>query len=80
MMSAQKKVDSITQGLELEHVPKAEPSEEIDIDLGDPEVQKAAIFIQAGFRGLKGRKKPQPPKIQLQQPSALPESKNKKVL
>lgn len=80
MTSTQKKVDSITQGSELEPVPKAEPSEEIDIDLGDPEVQKAAVLIQAGFRGLKGRRKPQPPKIQPHQQCALPEYNNKKVL
>jgi len=30
--------------------------EEVDIDLGDPEVQKAAVFIQSGFKGLKQRK------------------------
>jgi len=30
--------------------------DEVDIDLGDPEVQKAAVFIQTGFKGFKQRK------------------------
>jgi len=30
--------------------------DEVDIDLGDPEVQKAAVFIQSGFKGFKQRK------------------------
>ena len=30
--------------------------EEVDIDLADPEVQKAAVFIQSGFKGFKQRK------------------------
>jgi len=30
--------------------------EEVDIDLGDPEVQKAAVFMQSGFKGFKQRK------------------------
>lgn len=41
--------------------PDAKETEEIDIDLGDPEVQKAAAFIQSGFRGLKARRKPPTP-------------------
>lgn len=32
-----------------------EPEEVIDIDLDDPEVGKAALKIQAGFRGHKAR-------------------------
>jgi len=30
--------------------------DEVDIDLGDPEVQKAAVFIQSSFKGFKQRK------------------------
>ena len=30
-------------------------TEEIDIDLEDPGVAKAAVLLQAGFRGLKAR-------------------------
>lgn len=41
--------------------PGGQETEEIDIDLGDPEVQKAAAFIQSGFRGFKSRRKPPPP-------------------
>lgn len=33
----------------------AEKTEEIDIDLNDPEVEKAATKIQAGFKGFKTR-------------------------
>lgn len=36
-----------------------EKEEDIDIDLTDPEVEKAATKIQAGFRGHKTRKEMQ---------------------
>lgn len=32
-----------------------EEEEEVDIDLEDPEVEKAALKIQAGFRGMRTR-------------------------
>ncbi|XP_046543962.1 abnormal spindle-like microcephaly-associated protein homolog isoform X8 [Haliotis rubra] len=38
---------------------KAEEEEEVDIDLNDPDVEKAAIKIQAGFKGFKARKEVQ---------------------
>ncbi|XP_067676888.1 triadin-like isoform X1 [Haliotis asinina] len=38
---------------------KTEEEEEVDIDLNDPDVEKAAIKIQAGFKGFKARKEVQ---------------------
>lgn len=35
----------------------AAEEEEVDIDLTDPEVEKAAVKIQASFKGLMSRKK-----------------------
>jgi hypothetical protein len=35
---------------------KVEETEEIDIDLNDPDVEKAAIKIQASFKGFQSRK------------------------
>ena len=49
--------------------PSGQETEEIDIDLGDPEVQKAAAFIQSGFRGFKSRRKPPPPASSSSQPA-----------
>ncbi|XP_076112229.1 uncharacterized protein LOC143080326 isoform X4 [Mytilus galloprovincialis] len=43
-----------------EKVPeKKEEEEEVDIDLNDPDVEKAAIKIQAGFKGFQTRKEMQ---------------------
>lgn len=36
-----------------------EEEEVVDIDLADPEVEKAAVLIQGGFKGFKARKKQQ---------------------
>lgn len=48
-----------TTTLETEQInPETNPSgEEIDIDLTDPEVEKAAEAIQAKFRGFQMKKK-----------------------
>ena len=38
-----------------EEAPKKEEEEEVDIDLTDPDVENAALKIQAGFKGMKAR-------------------------
>ena len=43
--------------------PETQEEEEIDIDLNDPEVEKAAEKIQAGFKGFKARKEVQALKV-----------------
>ena len=51
MTTFKKKVESVE--------PAAQEEEEIDIDLDDPDVGKAAVKIQAGFRGLQARRQVQ---------------------
>ena len=43
--------------------PPPPQEEEIDIDLTDPEVQKAAAMIRGKFKGFKLKKKPAPIKV-----------------
>lgn len=49
-----------------ETAPKAEEEEEIDIDLNDPEVNAAALKIQAGFKGHKTRRQVKELKVRSQ--------------
>ncbi|XP_076112232.1 uncharacterized protein LOC143080326 isoform X7 [Mytilus galloprovincialis] len=55
-----KEMQSKTDVKSEEKVPeKKEEEEEVDIDLNDPDVEKAAIKIQAGFKGFQTRKEMQ---------------------
>ncbi|XP_071173444.1 triadin-like isoform X8 [Mytilus edulis] len=56
-----KEMQSKTDVKSEEKVPekKEEEEEEVDIDLNDPDVEKAAIKIQAGFKGFQTRKEMQ---------------------
>ncbi|XP_052060997.1 glutamic acid-rich protein-like isoform X6 [Mytilus californianus] len=56
-----KEMQSKTDVQSEEKVPekKEEEEEEVDIDLNDPDVEKAAIKIQAGFKGFQTRKEMQ---------------------
>lgn len=54
-----KKSDTAKSSVTKESSPVAEQESEevIDIDLNDPEVEKAALKIQAGFKGFRKAKK-----------------------
>lgn len=41
------------------------PNDEIDIDLDDADVEKAAVKIQAGFKGMKARQEVRVMKVRL---------------
>ena len=46
----------VSMPVQLSDTKHKAPEEEVDIDLTDPEVEKAANKIQAGFRDFKARK------------------------
>lgn len=48
--------DHLMNVAQIQNAPKKAEAEEIDIDFTDPEVADAATKIQAGFRGMQGRK------------------------
>lgn len=45
--------------------PTAAEIEEVDIDLEDPDVEKAAVKIQAGFKGMKARQQVREMKVSI---------------
>ena len=51
------------QASQTEVTPPQKEEEEVDIDLTDPDVENAAIKIQAGFKGYKTRKEVQEKKV-----------------
>ena len=58
----------MTEAAQEENKPETEEpkqEEEVDIDLNDPEVDKAASKIQAGFRGHQARKQVKAMKVGL---------------
>ncbi|XP_052805345.1 uncharacterized protein LOC128234843 isoform X4 [Mya arenaria] len=52
---------------------KQEEEEEVDIDLNDPDVEKAAVKIQAGFKGFKARQEIKEMKEKAPEPAPSPE-------
>ena len=55
MMSAKCSAPEEEEPMMMGAMSTAPEAEEIDIDLNDPEVEQAAIKIQAGFKGMRDR-------------------------
>ena len=64
------------KGEETKVEKKKEEEEEVDIDLNDPEVEQAALKIQAGFKGFQARKEI---KDKMEQEGKQAESQESKV-